>query len=178
MVLGLMQHYGVGAGISQTICYPQIFGSDTKLFQRRYPVADTAFDQKRYAEAFRAYYQYFFCLGGPTETVNPRAEDSGAAALLRTGIAAAMEGKYRLAIAETQAATARDTQFGEAQFILGDLFFVVRKCEAARAAWRDAEVNPGYPVPPDADTRQPYASAASEMLSRHCTKAAATTRPC
>jgi len=150
----------------QDLCYPQVFGNDNSLFDRRYPVADSAFDHKRYRESFKAYYQYFFCLGG-SESVNPAAEDSGAAALLRGALAAAISGQYREAVSATRAAIKRDARFGEAPFILGNLLFICGKQRAARAAWRSAESAMGYAAPSDHFPPEPYVQAAREMLKRH-----------
>ena len=135
LMLALMLVGGVRAAPQATpqrdLCYPQMFGSDNSSFDGRYPVADNAFDHKRYRESFRAYYQYFFCLGGPSETVNPAAEDSGGAALLRGALGAAIAGHYREGIVATRRAIERDANFGQAPFILGDLLFVCGKRQAA-----------------------------------------------
>ena len=121
-----------------------------------------------YREAFRAYYQYFFCLGGPSETVNPAAEDFGGAALLRGALAAAIAGDYREAITATRRAMKRDANFGEAPFILGDLLFICGNRRAARAAWHSVEAPyVGYPNPPGPPSSETYAIAAREMLKRH-----------
>ncbi len=157
-----------GSNANSSQCFPQIFGSDNQVFMGRYPVADRAFDQRKYHLAFKSYYQYFFCLGGPSETVNPRAEDSGAAAFLRSALSLASTGRYQDAVVSARAAVKRDHQFGEANFILGDLLFVLGDKHAARIEWRNALANPGYPAPSDFTSAQTYAAAAAAaMLTRH-----------
>lgn len=153
--------------VRNDLCYPKIFGSDNAIFAGRYPVADRAFDHRRYKDAFKAYYQYFFCFLGSAETVDPAAEDSGAAPLLRTSLGYAVDGNYRKALAYAESSAHRDTRFGEAEFIVGDLNFVLRDRRAAESAWLQASRNSGYPHPPDTGGVPSYVQASREMLELH-----------
>jgi len=155
----------VAASESEMLCLPQFFASAVSV-NGRYPVADDAFDRKNYRLAFKAYYQYFFCLAG-SETINSRAEDSGGANLLRRALFQAFEARYADAVVNAQAALKRDSQLGEAQFILGDLLFVSGHKHSARVQWRNANENIGYPAPSDFTSNRRYATAAQAMLARH-----------
>lgn len=147
------------------MCNPQLFGSDNELFQGRYPIADDAFDRRRYSLAYRAYYQYFFCRSGQWMTVNAQAEDLGAAGELRVALTEAVAGNYASAVVASKKAADMPGGFGEANFVTGDLLFSLGKRHAARVQWRRAtEV---IPLTPSATPVAPYALAAKQMLRRH-----------
>jgi len=150
---------------SVRICSPSVFQNGT-TFSGRYPVADGAFDRQNYKVAFRAYYQYFFCLNDNSETVNPAAEDSGAAQFLRHSLELAIAGDLKGATVWAQRATRQDGRFCEATFITADLLFAQRRYKLARHEWASVESVPGYPVSSGSSTA-PCASAAKEMLKRH-----------
>lgn len=148
------------------MCNPQLFGSDNDMFQGRYPIADDAFDRRRYSLAYRAYYQYFFCRGGEWTTVNLQAEDLGAAGELRVALTEAAAGNYASAVIEAKKAADTPGGFGEANFITGDLMFSLGKRHAARVQWRRAtEVIPM--TPSSTPAKATYALAAEQMLRRH-----------